>query len=209
MVSVIGPDAQPLGLHEIIVAVGQFGEPLAGEARRARGDVQRAGGRVLAEQRALRAAQLLDLLDVGKVERGGGWPGVVNLIDIETDARLQPVVRLADGDDARSQTADGESGVARVGRAVVQRGDQRRQTLRVDRIALVDEVAAHHRQGCGHALRILRPAARGDDDVGQAILPDPGRSRSCSDVVWAKDGCAERRHDRRTQKTREPLRHRQ
>ncbi len=39
----------------------------------------------------------------GEVERRRRRPRMIDLIDIEADARLQPVIGLADGDDAASE----------------------------------------------------------------------------------------------------------
>nr|GFD53998.1 hypothetical protein [Tanacetum cinerariifolium] len=58
-----------LGLDEVEAAVADLGLALGREGRRAGGDVDRPGGGVLAEQRALGAAQHLDLLDVAEIER--------------------------------------------------------------------------------------------------------------------------------------------
>ncbi len=69
---------------------------------------------ILAEQRPLRPAQFLDLLDVGEVEGGGGGAGVIDLVDVEADAGLQPVVQLADLNDAGAKPADRDRGVARL-----------------------------------------------------------------------------------------------
>ena len=165
------PRRPALGLDEVVLAVRQLGEPLLREGRRTAGDVDRARGRVLAEQRPLRPAQLLDLLDVGEVEGGGGGAGVVDLVDVEADPRFQPVVRLADRDHRRSQAADRERRVARVGGGIVEAGDQRRQPLRVHGVALVEQVAADHRQRSRHRLRVLRAAARGDDHLGHDRRP--------------------------------------
>ena len=40
---------------------------------------------------------------------------MIDLIDIEADTRLQPVIGLADRDDAGAEAADREGGVARIG----------------------------------------------------------------------------------------------
>ena len=61
-------------LPQVVTAVGGLRDTLKGIARVQCGDVQRAGGRVLAKQRALRPAQHLDLADIVEVERRRGRP---------------------------------------------------------------------------------------------------------------------------------------
>ncbi len=81
------------------------------EARLARSDVDGAGGRVLAVQRALRTAQHFDLLDIEEVERRRGAARVVDLVDVEADALLDAVVRETEW---RTETADVHGRVALV-----------------------------------------------------------------------------------------------
>ena len=111
----------------------------------------------------------VDLVDVGKVEGGGGGAAVVDAIDIEADAGFEAVIGLADGDDAAAEAADGEAGVAGVGRAVVERGDEQGELPGVDRVAGVEKVAGDGGERDGDALGGFVAQAGGDDDLGQAI----------------------------------------
>jgi hypothetical protein len=60
-------------------------------------DVDRAGGGVLAVERALRAAQHLDLLDVEEVEHCRGGPREIDIVHVDADALLEPVVGQPNG----------------------------------------------------------------------------------------------------------------
>ena len=157
------------GLDEIVGAVGEFAVRFPIEGRFPGRDDDGAGGGVLAEERALRAAQHGDLVDVGKVEGGGGGAAVPDAIDIEADAGFEAVIGLADGDDAAAEAADGEAGVARVGRAVVEGGDEQGELPGVDGVAGVEKAAGDGGQRDGDALGGFVAQAGGDDDFGEAV----------------------------------------
>jgi hypothetical protein len=88
---------------------------------------------------------------------------VIDLVDVIADAGFEPVIGLADRDDAAAEPADRERGVARVGRAVVQRWDELRQLLRVYGVRPVEQSAVNDGQRAGDLLRILCTAAGGND----------------------------------------------
>ena len=116
--------------------------------------------RVLAEQRALRAAQDLDALEVGEVLIRHADVAHEHVVDDHADGRFHVVVaaRLAD-------TADRHAGAARVRR----RRRQARRALREigdrERAIAIDLRAADHGDRHRHVLRALRAVARGDDDL--------------------------------------------
>ncbi len=66
--------------------------------------LHRAADRVLAGERALRAAQDFDAVEVEQVEQRGGQRRVVDVVDIESDAgsKRRVEVELADAADARA-----------------------------------------------------------------------------------------------------------
>ena len=100
-----------------------------------RGDVTRhvldcACNRVLAVQRALRAAQHFDALDVVNIEQGALRPRDVDVVEVDADARLEAPQRvvLADAADVGIDRASGRAprvdlDVRRVRRHVFERAD--------------------------------------------------------------------------------------
>ena len=79
-----GPRDRGLRLNESEAAVVELEVGARREAGLAGRDVDRAGGRVLAEERALRSAQHLDPIHVEEVERRRGGTGVEDAVDVET-----------------------------------------------------------------------------------------------------------------------------
>ena len=132
------------------------------EGRLAGGDVDRAGGGVLAEERPLRSAQHLDPIDVEEVEGRRGRPRVEDAVDVQPDAGLDPVVGEPE---RRAKPADVDRRVARVGRIELDRGDQFLQPVHVERSGVGDKIAAHDRDRDRHLLRNLFDASRRHDDV--------------------------------------------
>ncbi|MNP54143.1 hypothetical protein D3C76_1486760 [compost metagenome] len=61
------------------------------EGRFAGGDVEHPGGSVLTEQRALRAAQHFQLIDVEQVEHGHARATKIDVVQIDADAAFQAV----------------------------------------------------------------------------------------------------------------------
>src|SRR3546814_11271202 len=70
-------------------------------------DVDRAGRRILAIERALRPAQHLDLRDVEEIEGRGSDARIIDVVDIDADPLLDPIVgqpeRRADSAAIRSE----------------------------------------------------------------------------------------------------------
>ena len=75
-----------------VVATGAFEDGAGFEARRASRDVQHAGRRVLAEQRALRAAQQRDLVDVDEIEVRHARAAQVHVVEIRADTGFERIV---------------------------------------------------------------------------------------------------------------------
>ena len=150
-----GPRDRGLRLNESQVAVVELevgGRREAGPSRR---DVDGAGRRVLAEERALRSAQHFDPLDVEEVERRRGGTGVEDAVDVEADARLDAVVGEPE---RRTEAPDLDRRVARIGRVELHRRNQFLQPVHVERADALDQGAVDHRDRNRHFLR--RPPRR-------------------------------------------------
>ena len=150
-----------------IVADARLARKLGIEAWLLGRDVDRARGGVLAEQRPLRAAQHLDLLQVDQVElRLAGAP-IIDVVDIEADAVLQPVIGQRD---IAAKAADIDIGVARVEAEHLQAGH--------DLLDLGQRIIARGLQRFGaddgqrdrHILRAFVAAAGGHDDHAAVIF---------------------------------------
>ena len=146
-----------LGLHEVVVAVAELEVVFGGEARLARRHEDRAGRRVLAEQRALRPAQHLDALDVDEVERRRRRPRVQHAVDVVADAGLDAVVRETE---RRAEAADVDARVARIRRIELDRRDQLLDAVDVERARFGDELAVDDRHRNRHLLHGLFAPAR-------------------------------------------------
>src|SRR5690606_27981087 len=75
-------------------AVGQRDRAAAILARLSRIELDRAADRVTAGQRALRTAQHLDAIEVEQIEQRARQRRVVDVVDVDTDARLERVVEV-------------------------------------------------------------------------------------------------------------------
>src|SRR3546814_21161000 len=105
-------------------------------------DVDRAGGRILAIERALRAAQHFELRDVEEVEGRGGDARIIDVVDINADALLDAVVGQAE---RRADTAAVDRGVARVRRIELQRRGEMGQAADVEAARIVEMFAIDDR----------------------------------------------------------------
>ncbi len=127
--------------------------------------VHRAADRVLAEQCALRPAQHLHAVDIDSVHHAADRAGIIDVVDIETDARIAEdrEIILADAADehggvviaARQRGGAIEADVGRELRDLVERGDA----------AIFERGGAERRDGDRHVLQPFRPAAGGHQDV--------------------------------------------
>src|SRR3546814_11427027 len=111
------PRDRGLRLFEIEIADADLGLALEFEGRLVGRDVDRAGGHVLAVKRPLRSAQHFDLRDVEEVEGRGSDARIIEVVDLDADALLNPVVGQAE---RRADSAGGYRGVARVRWSVLQ-----------------------------------------------------------------------------------------
>mmetsp|Transcript_68783 Transcript_68783/g.161738 ORF Transcript_68783/g.161738 Transcript_68783/m.161738 type:complete len:469 (+) Transcript_68783:1688-3094(+) len=123
-------------------------------------DVDHAGRRVLAEQRALAAAQHFDALHIQQVQRGLAGAGQHHAINHGRDRRLH-AGRGGDGADAAHE----QRGVL-VGRAGAEVDGRHLGRQRPERVAvgLLQLLAADDADGHRHALQRLGPARGGDGD---------------------------------------------
>ena len=128
---------------------------MAGVQRR---DVQRAGRRILSEQRALGSAQNLDLLNVDEVACRDGGARIVNLIHIDAHALLQPVVGETIGG---AQASNCQCGVSGVGRQNLQGRHELSQLHNTVDPGVGELGARRNLQGDRHDLRAHRSLAGG------------------------------------------------
>ncbi len=87
---------------------------------------------------------------------------MIDAVDVETDAGLEPVVGLRHRHDAAAKTANRERRVARVRRHVVQARHELRDLLDVVRESRIERVAADDRERYRHALRVFLAQPRRD-----------------------------------------------
>ncbi len=149
-------------LLEAEIAAGGLERSAPGLRRFARRDVDGAGRGVLAEQRALRAAQHFDLLQVDQVELRLAGPAVIDVVDIEADALFQAVIGQGD---ITAQAANADIGVARVEGQGLDAGHQLFQLVQAKGAAGLDLSGAQRRDGYGDALDVFAAAAGGDHDL--------------------------------------------
>ena len=131
------------------------------KARLARRDVDGARRRVLAVERTLRPAQHFDPIDIEEIECRRCRSRIIDIVDIDADARFDAVVGKTE---SRPEPADVERGVARILRIELQRRSQLLHAVDVERAGPVDMFTTQHRQGDRHGLRRFRPVPRGDED---------------------------------------------
>ncbi len=163
--------------NEVVLRIGAERE-LGVEARlvaeRLGHVLDRAADRVAAVQRALRAAQHFEALDVVNVEHGALRAGHVHVVNVETDAGLETPERvlLADAADEGDQR--------RVGAARHLQGEVGRGLLQPRDVLRADGLDAFGRE-CGHrdrhVLQRFLAAAGGDGDLLEAGDRRPGDGR--------------------------------
>ncbi len=99
--------ARTLDVGAVELALGQRDVDVVLAVRLAGEQLQRAADRVASGERALRAAQNLDAVEVEEVDQVAGDRRVVDVVDIDADAGLDRriEVRLADAADVRDERA--------------------------------------------------------------------------------------------------------
>lgn len=110
-----GPREDGLPLRKSALPDRELQAALGLPARRTRVQRQHAGGRVLAEKRALRPAQQVHALDVEQVERRHARAAQVDVVEVDARAALEAVVRWIPADAAHRdgrlpRIAEGDAG---------------------------------------------------------------------------------------------------
>src|SRR5690606_33234908 len=121
------------------------------------GDADRPGRRVLAEQRALRAAQHFHAIDIEQVEHRLARSAIIDIINIDTDAVFQAIVGRAD---AGAQTTDVDVRISGIAPQYLQAWDQLLDLIETAGACLLQRLAAHDADGDRHILDVLRTPAR-------------------------------------------------
>src|SRR5690606_6368797 len=147
-------------------------------ARTLRVELDRAADRVAPGERALRTAQDLDAVEVEQVEHRAGQRRVIDVVDVEADARLERGVEvvLADAANARGHRRA-------EGRALRLQGYRRRLRgdLRDVRLAAcLEHLGVDRGDRQRRVLQVLLAELGGDDDrvvvgFGGLVLRDGGR----------------------------------
>jgi hypothetical protein len=153
--------------------------------RLARVQLDRAADGVASGQRALRATQDLDTLEVEQVEHRAGQRGVVHVVHIDADAGLQRGVEIALAD-AADRGGDGGP----EGRALRLEGDVRRlarQLCDVGLRAILEHARGDRRDRERGVLNVLFAELRGDDDLLDALTLALGFLRQCGS--WKCQPC--------------------
>ena len=135
-------------------------------------ELDRPADRVAAIERALRTAQNLDPLDIENIQDRPLRPGDIDIVDIETDPRLEPPQRilLADAADESCQR-----GIRRprdlkrqIGRVALERRDVRRA-------GQIERFGALYRHRDGYIDQAFLAASGRDDDGIDGALTFAGR----------------------------------
>ena len=141
-----------LGLEITVLAQGGFDAALGSKTRRARTDIDHASRGVLAEQRALGAAQNLKLLNVHQVEHRHTRAPEVDVVDIQPHAAFQAIAgRVV------AQATDRHAGLARMHIGDVDAGHQLLQILDAIHPLGFQGLAADHAHGRRHGLGTFGP----------------------------------------------------
>ena len=152
------------GNHRLGLVIAAIGDPrLERRVLRQRlGHIfDRAADRVAAIERALRAAQHLDALDIIDIEHGGLWPVEIDIVEIDADALLETGNRVLLAD-AADEGREGRVGPARwfqcgVGRGLADIGN-------VDRALLLQLFCRERGDGDRNIDLPFFAEAGGDDD---------------------------------------------
>ena len=148
--------------HRVEIAVGRLAVTAEGEVGIFGVDADRAGGRIAPRQRALRPAQHFDPLHLAQVVQPRSGAAAIHAVDEHRDRAFQPRVVAHRTDAAQPR--------GRIGFRSGRRHDQRRRQLRhladVGRARILQRGGAIGADRDRHVRQSLRPARRGDDDVG-------------------------------------------
>ncbi|MNC27765.1 hypothetical protein D3C75_759520 [compost metagenome] len=148
-----------MGLQVAVFTNRLLDAALAVEGGLARGDVEHAGGGVLAEQRTLRAAQHLQLLHVQQVEHRHAGAAEVDVVQVDADAAFQAIAgRVV------AQATDRNARLAGMNVGDVGAWHQLLQVLHTVNALAFQGFAVEHADRRGHALRGFFAAAGIDRD---------------------------------------------
>ncbi len=156
-----GPGDAELDVLIAVVAAGERDAALGRVGQRLADVLDGAADRVLAVQRALRAAQHLDPLDVEHVQQRALRAGDVDVVQVEADARIDAPERVGLAD-AAHEGGEGRRLVAagvdrQVRHAGLDLGDVRGGLI-------LEDLAPDHGHRHRHLLHVLLPLAGGDGD---------------------------------------------
>ena len=182
----------------IFHAVGEIDAALGiaadAAARTLRHDVDHTGTRILAEQRALRAAQDFEPVDIDQIGERLGGAAQHDAIEHGRYGRLNRD-REGGGADAAQEQRLIERGA---GLHEVERGDEILRTLEAGTALRGNRVARHDGNGERHVLQPLRTLLRGNDNVAGVRVVDGGFGgyrRGCRGL--RESGCGGKQCERR------------
>ena len=151
----------------------------------------RAGSRVSAEQRALRALQHLDALDVDERQQHAATAAAVDAIDEHAHRRIG-----ADAEVAGLRAPQSERRLGRLRRIHDQAGHEGVDVTQVVRRHVIEQLLVHDLQRDRHVLQLLLAALRGDDDgvqVGGVLFALRRRLGPCRTARPQHHAAAEQR----------------
>jgi hypothetical protein len=137
-------------------------------ARFTRDQADGAAEAVLAEQRALRAAQHLDALEVEQVDGATGQGAVVDVVDVHTDAGVGGVDVFRGLHAAHADLRRGSAEAALRTDARVRY--HQAQILDIVQALAFEEIPRHRGDGERRVLQVLAAELRRDDDLLEALL---------------------------------------
>ena len=164
-----------LGLNPVVVADQQTGLGLEVLAGRACDQANRAARGVLAVQRALRAAQDFDTLDIVELEQAALDSGQIDIVQVNSHGGIEALQRIG-LTDATNERID--TGVGATPLHQVQVGNRALQGVQVIGLQFRQLFSAECADGHRHFLEPLLATLGGHDDfldgVGTAFLVLPG-----------------------------------
>ncbi len=144
-----------------VIAAGEFRHGVESvKVRRSRDDVDDPGGRVLAEQRALRAFQHFDTLEFAEVAEADAVAGAVDAVDVHQHRGFKADVVAHRANAANTRRGGGFAARRRDREA----GGQYLQVLDVVDSGVLQELLANRGDDHRHILQIFLALRCGDDD---------------------------------------------
>jgi hypothetical protein len=146
----------------VVVAQRRLAGELGREGRCLGRDIDRTGGRILAEQRPLRSTQNLDMIEIDEIELRRANPAIIDLIDIDADSVFEAVDRQRD---IAAEAADIDVGIARIEAEHLKRGNQLLDLAQRIVAGGLELFGANHAERDRNILRIFFAPARRDQDL--------------------------------------------